>query len=77
MGKNVHVVPGKTGGWAVKKAGNERASEVSPTKAEAVKVGRGIAKKEHSELVVHRGDGTIQSKDSFGNDPCPPKDREH
>lgn len=33
------------------------------------------SKQESSELVIHRKDGTIERKDSHGNDPCPPKDK--
>ena len=77
MGKNVHIVPSQSGGWAVKKAGNARASSVSPTKEHAVNTGRDLAKREHSELIVHGRNGRIQSKDSLGADHCPPKDREH
>ncbi len=29
------------------------------------------------EEVIHGRDGKIQNKNSFGNDPCPPKDRKH
>jgi hypothetical protein len=28
-------------------------------------------------LVIHGKDGKIQDKDSFGNDPNPPKDTKH
>jgi hypothetical protein len=27
--------------------------------------------------VIHRPDGTIRDKDSYGNDPNPPKDKKH
>jgi hypothetical protein len=30
-----------------------------------------------SELVIHRPNGQIRDKDSFGSDPCPPKDQKH
>lgn len=41
------------------------------------KAGRDIAKKQGTELVIHGRDGKIQDKDSFGHDPCPPKDKKH
>lgn len=31
-------------------------------------------KKQQSELIIHKGDGTIQNKNSYGNDPNPPND---
>ncbi len=74
MGKNQHVTPHPDGGWQVKGEGNEKATVVTTTKAEAVEKGREIAKNQGSELVIHGKDGKIQDKDSYGNDPCPPKD---
>ena len=74
--KSVHIVPNSVqGGWSVKKAGNQRASVNTNTKAEAVKMGRVMSQRSHSELIIHGKDGKIQKKDSHGNDPCPPKDR--
>ena len=35
------------------------------------------AKIRQTEVVVHRRDGKIRSKDSYGNDPNPPRDKEH
>jgi hypothetical protein len=36
-----------------------------------------LAKENKSEVVIHRPDGTIRDKDSYGNDPNPPKDTKH
>lgn len=71
-GKNQHVVPHQEG-WAVKGAGNQRATSVHDTQQQAVDAARGIARKQQSELVIHRQDGRIRDKDSYGNDPFPPK----
>lgn len=68
MGKNQHVVPnGKQ--WAVKGAGNDKATKIVDTQKEAIKIAREIAINQQSELIIHRTDGTIRDKDSFGNDP--------
>lgn len=68
MKKNQHVVP--TGDkWAVKGAGNEKNTRVVNTQKEAIDIAREIAKNQQSELVIHRPDGRIRDKDSFGNDP--------
>ncbi len=64
------------GGW-IRGEGNSRLTTVTPTKAEAVDIARGIARNQQSELVIHGRDGKIQDKDSYGNDPCPPRDRKH
>jgi len=70
--KNQHVVP-HPDGWAVRGAGNQRATSVHQTQQEAIDAGRGIARNQHSELVIHRPNGQIRDKDSHGNDPNPPK----
>lgn len=71
-GKNQHVVPHENG-WAVKGAGNSRATSVYETQAEAIGAARGIAQNQHSELLIHGRNGQIRERDSFGNDPFPPK----
>lgn len=76
-GKNQHVVPVPGKGWGVRGQGNDRLTVIKPTKADAEKAGRDIAKSQGSELVIHGRDGKIQDKDSFGHDPCPPKDKKH
>lgn len=73
--KDVHVVPRAEGGWSVKKSGNERASKVVETQKEGIAVGKKMAEREKSELVIHGENGRIREKNSFGNDPCPPKDK--
>jgi hypothetical protein len=69
-----HVVPNSGGGWDSKKGGAERASKHFDTKKEAEQYSRELSRKEHSELIIHRKDGTIERSDSHGNDPNPPKD---
>lgn len=70
--KNQHVVPHENG-WAVRGAGNNRATSVHETQAEAIQRGREIAQNNNSELFVHGRNGQIRERDSFGNDPYPPK----
>ena len=43
------------------------------TKAEAIAIGREIARNQRSEMVIHGRNGQIQDKNSYGNDPFPPK----
>ncbi len=76
MGKNQHVVP-HDGKWAVKGAGNQKATSTHSTQSDAIDAARGIAQNQQSEVVVHRPDGRIRDKDSYGNDPCPPRDTKH
>jgi uncharacterized protein YdaT len=70
--RNQHVVP-HADGWAVRGESAERASGVYDTKAEATAAARSIARNQGTELVIHGRDGRIQSKDSHGHDPYPPK----
>lgn len=72
MGKNQHVVPHE-GGWAVRGAGNERATSVHETQAAAIEAARSIAQNQHSELLIHGRNGQIRERDSFGDDPFPPR----
>lgn len=67
-GKNQHVVP-HPDGWAVKGAGNTKATLVTNTQKEAIDAGRAIASNQQSELVIHRPNGQIRAKDSHGHDP--------
>ncbi|WP_375056153.1 DUF2188 domain-containing protein [Zobellella sp. DQSA1] len=71
-GKNQHVVPHQYG-WAVKDAGNQRATSVHDTQQQAIDAARDIARNQKSELIIHRPDGRIRDKDSHGNDPFPPR----
>lgn len=73
MAKNQHITPHPNGGWQVKGAGNSRATVRTSTQKQAIDVGHSIARNQHSELVIHRPNGQIRDKDSYGNDPFPPK----
>lgn len=72
-GKNQHVTPHPDGGWQVKGAGNARATARTTTQREAAEIARGIAQNQKSERIIHGIDGRIRAKDSYGNDPFPPK----
>jgi uncharacterized protein YdaT len=70
-----HVVP-HNGQWAVRAEGATRVTRICDTQAEAFDVGRTIARNQQTELVVHRPDGRIRDSESYGNDPCPPRDKD-
>lgn len=72
MGKNQHVVK-RPNGWAVRGENNSRDTSHHRTQEEARQAAREIAKNQQSEVVIHRPNGQIRDKDSYGNDPCPPK----
>lgn len=73
MGKNQHVTHRHDGNWQVKGAGNSKATVRTSTQKEAIKIATNIARNQKSELVVHGLDGRIREKNSYGNDPYPPK----
>ena len=71
--KTHHVVHNPNGGWDVKRGGAQRSSGHFDTKAEAIDAGRQISVNQGTEFLIHGLDGRIQSSDSHGNDPFPPK----
>lgn len=72
--KDIHVVP-HNGGWATRKEGAERVGHTAGTQREAFELARNQAKREQVEVVIHRPNGQIRNSNSYGNDPCPPKDK--
>lgn len=76
MGRNQWVVTYNEK-WAVRSEGSKKATRVTETQKEAIEIAKKIAQNQHSELIVQGKDGKIVSKESYGNDPYPPKDKEH
>lgn len=72
MSKNQHVVP-KGGEWAVKGSGNSRATVIVGTQKQAIDIARQISINQGSEMLVHGKNGQIRYRNSYGNDPNPPK----
>jgi hypothetical protein len=70
--KNQHVVP-HSDGWAVKGAGNQRATSVHPTQRQAIESARDIARNQRSEMLIHGENGRIRERNTYGDDPNPPK----
>ena len=52
-------------GWAIKKEGNSKASRVLGTKAEAIRDAQRF-KRQGSDVIIHRRDGSIQRWDKAG-----------
>lgn len=71
MKNNKHVVQNKNGGWDVKSGGAPVAHQ--RTQKDAIQVANSIAKRDRTEVIIHGRDGKIRDKNSFGNDPFPPK----
>lgn len=73
MGKNQHITK-KDDYWRVIGEGNSKPTKIFNTQKEAIEYGKQIAINQQSELVIHGVNGKIRDKDSYGNDPIPPKD---
>ena len=70
----VHTVPNPTGsGWVNEVGGREVSRHIR--KDTATDAGRRLAIQKETEHVIHNLDGKIGRKNSYGNDPCPPKDK--
>ena len=68
------VTPAEDGSWKVKKDGAERATKIYEDKKDAVARGKELAKSTgKGQLVIHKGDGKIQTEYTYGEDPFPPK----
>ncbi len=68
------------GDWVNKRNDAGRASSLHRTQREAEKAARDMLRNQGGgELTTHGVDGRIRSKDTIepGNDPFPPRDREH
>jgi hypothetical protein len=68
--RDVHVVP-HYNGWATKREGGVRVGRLAETQAEAIEIGKRMAKRDKVQLVVHGRDSKIQDRYSYGKDPLP------
>jgi hypothetical protein len=59
--------------WGVRGEGNARLTSRHATQGEAEHAAREIARRERSEMVIHRPDGRIRDRNSYGRDPFPPE----
>ena len=76
MGKNQYVV--RVGDqWGVRGEGNQRLTSIHDTQRDAISVARDTAQNQRSELRIQGRDGRFRDADSYGGDPCPPKDARH
>lgn len=62
--------------WAVKGAGNTKATKLFDKKSDALAFAKNVAQNQHSELISQKENGQINLKNSYGNDPLPPKDKD-
>lgn len=72
MSRQIHVVKGDNA-WKVKQDNAQRSSGNFVTQAEAIARAKEIAKNQGEGLSIHGVDGKIRQKNSYSNDPYPPK----
>jgi uncharacterized protein DUF2188 len=65
---DIHTVH-RGGKWLNEVEGGKRASNSADTKAKAVAAGRQMARDRRVEHLIHKLDGTIGERNSYGNDP--------
>ncbi len=61
------------GTWKNRAQGNQRASNTFNTRAEAQAKGREMARERGVEHLIKKMDGTVGERNSYGNDPYPPR----
>ncbi len=72
MTRNLHVVQNGSG-WAVKAEKNAQPLSKHYTQANAITKATELARVNNVELLIHGRDGRIRERNSFGNDPFPPR----
>ena len=75
--KDYWVSPTGDGNWSVKREGASRAANVFGAQAQASARARELARRAGGERITQKRDGTIGSKDSYGNDPRRRRDTEN
>lgn len=71
---NIHITKRANGTWNVVQAGSGLSYGSFQRQGDAIGVGRPIARVMSVELVIHDRKNRIRDKDSYGNDPFPPRD---
>jgi hypothetical protein len=69
---DVHTVP-YHGRWANKRDSAQRVSRTFRRQSDAIFAGREMARQSKSEHYIHRRDGTIRARNTYGHDPHPPR----
>lgn len=71
----VWVTGNRVNKYSVRTEGAGRAASRHETQREAFEAGRKLAQARETELRVQDQHGRIRETRSYGNDPCPPKDK--
>ena len=71
---NIHTVH-NSNGWQNKYENISMPIGTYNTKQEAQNAGKLLAQSKHCKHIIHGLNGRIQNKNSYGNDPFPPRDK--
>ena len=71
--KDVHTTPNPSGSGWVNSVGGDSAGVTHRTQQAAIDAGRRIAVRNESEHFIHGRNGQIRERNTYGNDPFPPK----
>lgn len=63
-----HVVK-HNDGWALRRSKSDRVTKVFNTQSDTIEYGKRVAGNQQSELFIHRPNGQIRYRNSYGNDP--------
>ncbi len=76
MSVRYHVISWLDGTWSVSRSGAKRATSVHSSHREAVEKARKLAEKDLTggTVVIHRVDGTVRRRTTYGKDPYPLRD---
>lgn len=73
MKKNIHVTRRSDNLWQGIGEGNSRPYFVAKTQEQARQKARELAIEREVEVLTHGVNGKIRTRDSYGNDPYPPR----
>jgi hypothetical protein len=73
--KDRYVIASIAGGWSVYSSGASRASRRFDRQSDAVRYARDLARRERTDLYVHRRDGTVSHRDSYADQQSPRRDK--
>jgi hypothetical protein len=71
--KDYWTSPRSEGGWAVRRTGADKAASVHDSQEDAWKEAKRLARGAGSEAILQGRDGQIRARNSYGNDPFPPR----
>lgn len=72
-GQGNYWVSKRESGWAVKREGTTKAASVHKSQDAAWSEARRLARGSGGEAVLKGSNGQIRARNSYGNDPYPPK----